>query len=129
MAAQGNHRRQRDTDDSHCIVIDRTAHPSGSPRHRRDLHQRNSGWRARCRAAIDTFHKLQDRYDLGFAVVTFLVVAGTIFNVFSLVSWHFHVDHALAWRYGCLGTGLWLFATAIFFFFLCDPYPKHRKRR
>lgn len=68
-------------------------------------------------------------HDLVLAASSGLVVMGLIFNVFSFALYGFRVDPQLAFILSCLGIATWMFALALFMFFLARPEPKHGRRR
>lgn len=73
------------------------------------------------------FRSLKD--NTAVAVASFLVVGGAIFNMFALVFYTFRLDPDMAFIYACFGAAAWVFAAAVFFFFLADPSPRHGKQR
>lgn len=67
----------------------------------------------------------QRRKDLALAVISLIMVIGVIFLGFGMASWVF-ASAAVAWTFWLLGLGLWMTAASIFFYFMDDPYPRHR---
>ena len=68
------------------------------------------------------------RFDLAMAGICAMLVGGFIFMGFGLAAYLF-LTSSVALTFWFLGLGLWLFALAIFCFFMDHPLPKHRKRR
>ncbi len=58
-----------------------------------------------------------------------MLVGGFIFNAFGLASWFFQFDRSTSWGFWGIGTGLWLFALTILFFYLSGPQPKRGRHR
>jgi hypothetical protein len=59
--------------------------------------------------------------------ITFLVTSGVVFFSCGMSTWFFNGDPDTAWTLWLMGLGFWVLAIGIFFYFLNDPYPKHRK--
>jgi tellurite resistance protein TehA-like permease len=70
----------------------------------------------------------QRRRDVGLAAICAMLVLGVIFFGFGLASWLF-ASAGTAWTFWLLGFGTWLLAASIFFYFMNDPYPRHRRER
>lgn len=67
--------------------------------------------------------------DWGLAGISALLVGGFINMGFGMASYLFGVDPAKASIFWLFGLGLWALAAGIFFYFMNDPYPKHRRSR
>lgn len=68
-------------------------------------------------------------HDWACAGICALLVFGVIFFAFGLVAQLFRADSDAAEIFWLLGFGNWALAFGIFFSFMSNPYPKHRKRR
>jgi hypothetical protein len=128
VAAQVRTRRQFHRHDGSVIDLGEVQPSVGRPlrRHRRRPARRFPG--GRLAAGLGRWLRTTDEsIDKGLTAVTFLVTAGVIFFAFGMGSWYFNDDTQTGWTLWLLGLGMWILAMAIFFYFLNDPYPRHRK--
>lgn len=78
---------------------------------------------------LDLRNKLTaTEHDWALAGISGLLVVGVIFFVFGMATWLF-TDLGSAWTYWLLGFGSWVLALGVFFSFMDNPYPKHRRYR
>ena len=68
-------------------------------------------------------------HDWALATICAMLVFGVIFFVFGGVVQFFRSDSDLAEIFWLFGFGTWVLAFGIFFSFLNNPQPKHRRRR
>jgi hypothetical protein len=118
-------------------------HSNGAYVHRSEAprgYVRRHGRRHECRAqlqaglayalvGVKTSIRYLMKHDLPLAATSALVVLGLVFNVFALVAYTFQMDGNLGITFGSFGTGLWLFAAAVFAIFLSRQQPRHGTRR
>lgn len=79
-------------------------------------------------AFADAWEQLQSK-DLAFGVFAGVIVKGWIMYTFAFAVTVFGRHKDLAGAFSMVGTGEWVIAMALFFFFLSDPQPRHSKRR
>ncbi len=128
VAVQGEPGRHHDSSDGGSADPVRRAAGRHRAHRNGNGNQRVLGQPQVLKAVLGWARKLYRNHDLAYAGIAACLALGAIFNVFGLVAWFFHMDPLTAWGCWAIGVGTWMFSLAIFFFYMCDPQPKHSRR-